>query len=130
MYAVLPNAEDQYISSFTGNTSEAAKFTLTTDGSLVSNGHIAGIEKATNLGTVFFQTNHATSNRVTPKCTRSATNILTCVGNSAATNMFEACPGTCGRPPNPAFCDGVALGNYVDNSCAAFTFETIGVCTV
>ena len=88
------------------------------------------MEKATNLGTVFFQTNPVTSDRVILKCTRSAASILSCVGNSDATNPFEVCPGTCGRPPNPAFCGGVALGNYVDNSCAPFTFETIGVCTV
>ncbi|KAH6713314.1 hypothetical protein BKA61DRAFT_736335 [Leptodontidium sp. MPI-SDFR-AT-0119] len=130
VYAVLSSQDDQYIFSFTGNTAEAAKFTLAADGSLVNNGHIAGMEKATNLGTVFFQTNPATSNRVTLKCTRSATDILNCVGNAVVTNLFEFCPGTCGRPPNPAFCGGVALGNYADNSCAPLTFQTIGVCTV
>ncbi|MAD85376.1 MAG: hypothetical protein CL912_20645 [Deltaproteobacteria bacterium] len=130
MYAVLPNADDQYISSFTSNIAEAAKFTLTADRSLASNGHVAGMEKATNLGTIFFQTNPAASNRVTLKCTRSAANILSCYGNIAATNLSEGCPGTCGRLPNPAFCGGVALGNYVDDSCAPFTFETIGLCTV
>lgn len=88
------------------------------------------MEKATNLGTIFFQTNPAASNRVTLKCTRSAANILSCYGNIAATNLSEGCPGTCGRLPNPAFCGGVALGNYVDDSCAPFTFETIGLCTV
>ncbi|KAK0108147.1 hypothetical protein ONS95_002969 [Cadophora gregata] len=130
VYAVLPNADDQYIASFTGNTAEAAKFTLTADGSLISSGHIADMEKATNLGTVFFQTNPTASNRVVLKCTRSAANILSCTGNGASTNLFEFCPGTCGRPPNTAFCGGVSLGNYADVRCGNFTFETIGVCTV
>ncbi|KAH7420097.1 hypothetical protein BKA64DRAFT_738164 [Cadophora sp. MPI-SDFR-AT-0126] len=131
VYAVLPNADDQYIAIFTGNPAEAAKFTLTADGSLISNGHIAGMEKATNLGTVFFQTDPAASNRVTLKCTRSAaTDVLSCVGNSATTSQFEDCPGTCGRPPNTPFCGGVALGNYDDINCAPFNFLAIGVCTV
>ncbi|KAL2071776.1 hypothetical protein VTL71DRAFT_13011 [Oculimacula yallundae] len=94
VYAVLSSAENSYINSFTGSPTQAAQFTLTTSGLLLNNGHIAAMEKNTNLGTIFFPTDPASSNRVSLKCTRSAEDILSCVGNKAATNMVEVCPGT------------------------------------